>query len=103
MPYEVGGEAQPLYPDFLIVRETPGGLVVDLLDPHSIDLADAPAKAAGLARYAVKHAHEFGRIELIILDDDGMRRLDLTDEAVRDRVKGVATHEHLRQLFAYGS
>lgn len=100
VPYDLGGEHQPLYPDFLVVRQTPAGLVVDLLDPHSIDLADAPAKAAGLARYAAKHAHEFGRIELIIVDGDDIRRLDLTDEATREKVRGVVTHEHLRQLFS---
>jgi type III restriction enzyme len=103
IPYHFGGEWQPLYPDFLIIRKTPGGLVADLLDPHSIDLADAPAKAAGLAQYAAKHAHEFGRIELIIVDGDEIKRLDLTDEQCRDRVKGVSTREHLRQLFALGS
>jgi type III restriction enzyme len=99
IPYLSGGECHPLYPDFLFVRKTPGGLVADLLDPHAIDLADAPAKAAGLAQYAAKHAHAFGRIELIIVDGDEIRRLDLTDEQVRDRVKAVSSHDHLRQLF----
>lgn len=100
VPYLRDGEWQPLYPDFLVVRETPSGLVADLLDPHAISLADAPAKAAGLALYAAKHAHEFGRIELIIVDGDQLRRLDLTDQRVRDQVKAVSTHAHLRQLFA---
>jgi type III restriction enzyme len=99
VPYQYNGEWLPLYPDFLFVRKEDGHLVVDLLDPHLIELADAPAKAAGLAQYAAEHAHKFGRIELIIVEDDEPKRLDLTNEKTRDRVKAVKTHEHLRQLF----
>ena len=99
VPYTLGGRQRPLYPDFLFVRSESGELVVDLLDPHRMDLEDAPAKAAGLARYADKHCHEFGRIELIIVDGDEVKRLDLTDELVRDRVRGVNDHTHLRQLY----
>ena len=100
VPYENAGQYAPLYPDFLVVRETEGGhLVVDLLDPHSIGLADAPAKAAGLARYAAKHAPDFGRIELIIVQDKQLRRLNLKDETVRAKVAAVQTTAHLQQLF----
>ena len=99
VPYTLGGRQRPLYPDFLFVRSESGELVVDLLDPHRMDLEDAPAKAAGLARYADKHCHEFGRIELIIVDGDEVKRLDLTDELVRERVRGVNDHTHLRQLY----
>ena len=99
VPYTLSGEQRALYPDFLFVRSDSGGLVVDLLDPHRMDLQDAPPKAAGLARYADKHWHEFGRIELIIVDGDEIKRLDLTDERVRDRVRGVNDHTHLRQLY----
>src|SRR5262249_40607154 len=56
IPYEDGGEDRPMYPDFLLVRRVGETLVVDIIDPHSIALADAPAKAAGLARFAAKHA-----------------------------------------------
>ena len=99
VPYTLSGEQRALYPDFLFVRSDSGGLVVDLLDPHRMDLQDAPPKAAGLARYADKHWREFGRIELIIVDGDEIKRLDLTDERVRDRVRGVNDHTHLRQLY----
>jgi type III restriction enzyme len=100
VPHENAGQYAPLYPDFLIVRETKNGhLVVDLLDPHSIGLADAPAKAAGLARYTAKHAPDFGRIELIIVKDKQLRRLNLKDETVRAKVAAVQTTAHLQQLF----
>ncbi len=99
IPYSDAGERKALYPDFLVIRNVGDGPVVDLLDPHSIGLADAPAKAAGLAQYAAKHAHEYGRIELIISDGSQFKRLDLTEETTRNRVRGVTTGEHLRQLF----
>lgn len=99
VPYTLSGEQRALYPDFLFVRSDSGELVVDLLDPHRMDLEDAPAKAAGLARYADKHGHEFGRIELIIVEGDEIKRLDLIDERVRNKVRGVNDHTHLRQLY----
>jgi type III restriction enzyme len=99
VPYQLAGEYKPLYPDFLVIRKERRNLVVDILDPHAIHLEDSPAKAAGLAHFAMKHAHEFGRIELIVVDGDNMKRLDLADQAIRDKVKAVKTHEHLRQLY----
>lgn len=99
VPYQIDGDWHALYPDFLVVRRAGAGVVVDLLDPHALNLADAPDKALGLARYADKHAHQFGRIETIIVEGDAIRRLDLADEATRDRVKAVKTDGHLRQLF----
>jgi type III restriction enzyme len=99
VPYRFRGEWCALYPDFLFVRSEQESLVVDILDPHAISLEDAPAKAVGLAEYAAKHGHQFGRIELIIIADDKMKRLDLTQERVRDKVKEVTTHNHLRLLF----
>ncbi len=99
VPYRLGGVRRPLYPDFLFVRSTPNGLEVDLLDPHLLSLEDAPAKAVGLAEYADKHHLDFGRIELIIVEGDEVKRLDLTDEQIRNKVKDVQTHGHLRQLY----
>ncbi|MDP9374425.1 MAG: DEAD/DEAH box helicase family protein [Chloroflexota bacterium] len=99
IPYRLGGAWHAVYPDFLIVRSVGGHLVVEILDPHLLTLEDAPAKAAGLAEYAAKHAYLFGRIELIIVDGNDVQRLDLSDERTRDRVRAVTTHEHLRQLF----
>lgn len=99
IPYEHGGEFKRFYPDFLILREQGETLVADLLEPHTADFADAPAKASALARYAGRHGNRFGRIQLIVIDGDRIRRLDLTDERTRSNVRGVSTAEHLRQLF----
>lgn len=102
IPYTFRGESRPLHPDFLIVRAEGDHMVIDLLDPHDVSLEDAPAKAAGLAHYAAKHAQQFGRIELIIVEGDKAKRLDLTDEQIRNKVKEVSTNEHLRLLFDQG-
>jgi len=77
-----------MYPDFIVVRSVGRKLVVDLVDPHSLELADAPDKASGLAQYAAEPSHVFGRIVLIVVDGDNMLSLDLTDEVTRDRVTG---------------
>ena len=102
VPYEVDGEWRPMYPDFLVIRNEKGRLVVDLIEPHTISLADAPAKAAGLAKFAAQHADRFGRIELILLEKTGAKKIDLSDETVRDRVKGIKLVEQMKRLFAEG-
>jgi len=87
-----------MYPDFLFVRLEKKQPIVDLIEPHSISLADAPAKAAGLAKFAALHADKFGRIELILLDGKASKRLDLTDEIVRNQIRGVKLIDQLKQL-----
>lgn len=100
VPYEVSGEARATYPDFLFLRSESGSLVVDIVEPHEIAFADAPAKAAGFAKFAAMHVGEFGRIELILLDGPNAKNLDLTDEKTRDRVKSVTLPQELRRLIA---
>ena len=100
IPYEVNGEDKPMYPDFLLVRSEEGELIVDIIDPHSIGLGDAAAKAAGLAKFAAQHADKFGRIELVMLDGKSSKRLDLTNETIRNKVRGLKLPDELRRLFA---
>lgn len=99
VPYESGDRWRPLYPDFLIVRKEDDRHVVDLLDPHNIDLGDSVNKALGLARFAAEHALEFGRIQMIVVVDGDVKRLDLCDETVRNRVLDVKNSGELRLLF----
>jgi type III restriction enzyme len=96
VPYEESGEKKALFPDFLFVRETG---VVDILDPHNPELADAPAKAKGLADFAEKHGGKFGKIE-IVAEYGGMNySIDLKDEAVRRKVLKASTAASLRAIF----
>ena len=89
-----------MYPDFLFVRKVKSKLVVDVIEPHSISIADAPAKAAGLAKFAAKHADKFRRIELILIDAATSRSFDLTNEVVRNKLKGVKHTDELKTLIA---
>jgi type III restriction enzyme len=99
LPYELGGEDRPMYPDFLTVRRDGASLVVDILEPHSPALSDSYAKAKGLARFAAKHAMCFGRIELIRLDAQEIKRLDLIDVATRKKVLAVDSNAGLDLVF----
>jgi type III restriction enzyme len=99
LPYELGGEMRPMYPDFLVVRRDGAGLVVDILEPHSPALTDSYAKAKGLAQFAAKHAMHFGRIELIRLEGNAIKRLDLIDSETRKRVLAVDSNAGLDLVF----
>jgi type III restriction enzyme len=99
VPYSDGKEERPLYPDFLVFRKQGAGVVCDVLEPHSLDWADSPAKAAGLAEFAHELGDRFGRIELIAKVGQKLKRLRLDDIPTRDKVRGVKTAAHLQQLF----
>jgi type III restriction enzyme len=100
VPYRRGGGERPLYPDFLFFRRKRREIVVDILDPHNPNLEDWWEKAVGLADYAAEHGHLFGRIELIYVERDrSIKRLDLTDEQMRNKVREVKNNTHLKQLF----
>jgi type III restriction enzyme len=99
LPYEMGGEVLPMYPDFLVVRTEGTGLVVDILEPHSPALTDGYAKAKGLAQFAAKHSMDFGRIEVIRLVGKVIHRLDLMDATNRKRVLAVNSNAALDLIF----
>lgn len=91
-----------IYPDFVLFRRTPGGLIADIVDPHLLNDAHAPTRAQALAQFAAAHSDQFGRIDMVIFTDakdETGKRLNLVDATVRSKVAGVTTHEHLRQLF----
>jgi type III restriction enzyme len=100
IPYTHAGEVRGAYPDFVMFRRVEGQLMAHIVDPHSLHLPDAPAKAAAMAEFAALHGLEFGGIDLIIVSKEGRtKRLDLTREEIRDEVKKVQTREHLQALF----
>ena len=99
LPYEMGGEVKPMFPDFLVVRHDGAGLVVDILEPHAPSLADSYAKAKALAQFAAKHWNQFGRIELIRLDGDEIKRLDLAEPDKRAKVLAVDSNAALDLFF----
>ncbi len=100
VPYKSGGQWSGMFPDLLVFRwKEDGGIVVDILDPHTHSLADAADKAKGLAEYADKHFNLFGRIELIRQVGGTLQRVDLRKKNVRDDVKAVSGKDHLEALF----
>ena len=99
MPYDFQGTTSPMFPDFLVVRKDGDSYLVDILEPHSSSLADSYAKARGLAKYAQKHHCDFGRIEIIRVDGGKIRRIDLNDDATRNKVLTVDTNAGLDLVF----
>jgi type III restriction enzyme len=70
-------------PDFLFFVEQDSKVVIDLVDPHGLHLADALPKLQGLALYAEKYASLYRRIESVAEAKGKLRVLDLTNEDVR--------------------
>jgi hypothetical protein len=61
---------------------------------------DNVGKAVGLSKFAAKHGDQFGRIELIRIEDSHIKRLDVNDPAIQHKVKAVNSNQHLDQIFA---
>lgn len=100
-PYQLGGEWKPGFPDFLVISVRDGNLVVDILEPHSGSLADAPAKAQGMASFARDHGILFGRIEMERVATNGtITRLDFNDPEIRNRALKISTKDELDNLFS---
>jgi type III restriction enzyme len=92
----------PFFPDLIFFRTTEGGIIADLIDPHLLAAEDMPARAVRLAQYSQTHAHQFGRIEMVIYEsakDEVGKRIDLTDEKLRKRIAQITTTQQLRSIF----
>jgi type III restriction enzyme len=106
IPYPVGGEVRPMFPDLIVVRQVPGeeGYRFDILEPHDSSLDDNVAKAVGLARFAEQHGHLFGRIQLIRRQSsptggEAFFRLEINSTAVQKKLLLMTTHPQLDALF----
>jgi type III restriction enzyme len=93
--FEEADRHQIVRPDFLFFSEHGGKIVVDLIDPHGIHLADALPKLRGLAQYAAAHAHAYRRVESVAMISGKLRKLDLTQEIVRQAVANATDAEAL--------
>lgn len=82
-------------PDFIFFAEQDGKVVVDLVDPHGLHLADALPKLQGLAAYANEHADAYRRIEAVAEASGKLRVLDLTRTDVRQAVLGASSAKSL--------
>jgi type III restriction enzyme len=95
--YLLGDQYSIVRPDFIFFAAADDGtLVVDLVDPHGLHLADALPKLRGLALYAATHNGAFRRMESVAEALGRLRLLDLTKAAVRD---AIAQAEDAASLF----
>lgn len=98
--YVSGEQYGIVRPDFIFfATEADGTAVADIVDPHSLHLADALPKLQGLGLYAEKHAKVYRRIESVAEAKGRLRVLDLTREEVRS---GIASAKDATSLFAGG-
>jgi hypothetical protein len=85
--YESDKSVKIMRPDFMFfARDNAGNIVVDIVDPHGIHLADALSKLQGLARFAERNASAFRRIDAVAVLNGEYRVLDMREKAVRDVV-----------------
>jgi type III restriction enzyme len=84
-------------PDFIFFAEQDGKIVVDLVDPHGLHLADALPKLKGLATYAETYASAYRRIEAVAEVGGRLRAIDLTcadaRQAIGDAVSPKGLYE----------
>lgn len=100
VPYTDGGAPKTVYPDFLVVRSTAEGLVVDVLDPHDPSRSDTVSKWAGLAEFTATHGAQFGKVLAIIADaDDNLVAVDLRTPAVGQAVRAAIGEAGVRAVF----
>lgn len=104
IPYEMGGEQKPAYPDFVIIRrDADSNYIIDILEPHDPTRIDNLGKAKGFAEYARQNP-EVGRIQLIRMGKDAagknrFKRLDMAMSLVRDKVSRAMTNDELDHIF----
>ncbi|OTP68148.1 DEAD/DEAH box helicase [Caballeronia sordidicola] len=87
--YQEGGQYKIVRPDFLFFAEQDSKVVVDLVDPHGLHLADALPKLQGLAVYTENHANAYRRIESVAEIKGKLRVLDLKRQDVRDAISSA--------------
>ena len=82
-------------PDFIFFAEQDGKVVVDLVDPHGLHLADALPKLKGLAIYAESYGSSYRRIESVAEACGKLRVLDLKLPDVRQAIKEATSAKGL--------
>lgn len=98
IPYEKDNQIKAMYPDFIIVRKDGDSYVADMLEPHNPELGDNLGKAKAFAKYAEECAL-FGRIQLIRVNGEHVKRLEFTKRDIRERVMLCNNLEDLNRVF----
>ena len=94
-----------MFPDLVLVRQIEDGYAVDILEPHDPSLSDNFEKAVGLAQFAEKHGHLFGRIQMIRKQSSPAKgehfaRLEINREGTIKKLLLLTSNPQLDDLFA---
>lgn len=98
IPYQLNGEWENMYPDFIFFQKLPNGEIVrSIVDPHGDWLGDSIAKLKGYVAYLKDHPDMFGSV-LVVADEKGgeYRYLDLmktTVQAAIGKFNGASAKE----------
>lgn len=95
IPYKSTDKWKALWPDFIFFSEVNGEIVIDLVDPHGIHLADAMPKLVGLAKYVEEFGNEFRRIESVAEINGELRVLDMKNQRTRKAIEEFSSAEEL--------
>lgn len=98
IPYEINGEYENMYPDFIFFQKISGGRIVrTIVDPHGDWLGDSVAKLKGYVAYLTDHPDMFGAVQVVADEKDGsLRYLDLMDGSTQTAIEnfnGISAKE----------
>ena len=88
IPYELNGEWENMYPDFIFFVKTENGISRVIVDPHGDWLGDSVAKLKGYVSYIKNYPDMFNQV-LVVADEKGgeYRYLDLMLEPVQYKIE----------------
>ncbi len=99
IPYEMNGVMKSFFPDFIIIRKTGTGFVVDILEPHNDAYVDTLPKAIGLAKFAEEHGRVFGRFILARKVGSDWEYADMSVKETRDKTLKMQQSSDIGRLF----
>lgn len=100
VPYEYGERTLLMHPDFMFFHRDGSEMVLDIVDPHRHDLADAGPKWSALARYATEHPDRLRRVIAVTKIGGSLRALDLRSEGVEEKLANATNLDLIEGVFA---
>lgn len=100
IPYELNGEWENMYPDFIFFQKTADGRIIrTIVDPHGDWLGDSVAKLKGYVLYLKDHPDMFGAVQAVADEKGGeLRYLDLMKADVQTAIENF-TGSSAKELF----